>query len=152
MEPTIPIITVSIILVTAIFILVLRRRKGDQGRRRKKEPSAKWYQDLSQGQKQSKSAPNSKAYDWKLRETWEDYPAPDGNAYHTYCAVAFADSDRTFYYRTRNPELRVGDLVYVPVGYRYEKKVGRIISMKVVLGREAPYPLHKTKYIIGKVR
>lgn len=88
--------------------------------------------------------------DWKLRETWEDYPAPNYNAMHTYCEVAFDDSGRTYYYRTRNPQLKVGDVVYVPFGYNYENKIGKIVSMKDYKGYKAPYSLEKTKYIKGK--
>ena len=65
--------------------------------------------------------------------------------------MAFEDTDKTFYYRTRNPELKVGDLVYVPVGYQYEKQIGRIVKMKKYPGYLVPYPLEKTKHIIGKV-
>lgn len=104
----------------------------------KKKESKHWSTDLK----------NSS--DWKLRETWVDYPMPDYDAVHTYCSVAFDDSGRTFYYRTRNPELRVGDLVYVPIGYKYEKKIGRIVEMKNYKGHAAPFPLEKTKHIIGK--
>lgn len=89
--------------------------------------------------------------EWKIKETWEDYPAPDYDAMHTYCQVAFDDSGKYFYYRTRNPELKVGDMVYVPVGYKYQKKIGNIISMKEYKGSKAPYPLERTKHIIGKV-
>lgn len=45
----------------------------------------------------------------------------------------------------------VGDMVYVPVGYKYERKADRIVSMENYKGKKAPYPLEKTKYIIGKV-
>lgn len=110
-----------------------------------------WNTDLKQGLKKSPSSPTSKEYDWQLKERWEDYPAPDYDAMHTYCEVAFDNSGKTFYYRTRNPELKVGDEVYVPVGYKYQKKIGRIVSMEDFLGSEAPYPLERTKHIIGKV-
>ena len=110
-----------------------------------------WSDDLKKGLKQSKSNPAVKEYDWKLKERWEDYPAPDYDAIHTYCRVAFEESGKSFYYRTRNPALKVGDLVYVPVGYKYQKQIGTIVSMEDVVGRNAPYPLEKTKFISGKV-
>ena len=88
--------------------------------------------------------------DWKYKETWEDYPEPDYNDTHTICQISFG-GDECFYYRTRNPDLKIGDTVYVPVGYNYEKKAGKIISMREYIGYKAPYPLEKTKYIIGKV-
>ncbi len=109
-----------------------------------------WRQDLKQGMSKNPKT-GATVYDWKLKETWEDYPTPDYDAEHTYCRIAFDESGRTFYYRTRNPELKVGDLVYVPVGYKYEKKVGRIVTMEKYIGHNAPYPLERTKYIKGKV-
>ena len=87
----------------------------------------------------------------KQQEHWEDYPAPNYQAIHTYCSVTFENSKKVFYYRTRNPQLKVGDLVYVPVGFQQEKKIGRIVSMKDYVGSHAPYPLEKTKFIISKV-
>ena len=110
---------------------------------------AYWCKNLRKGVKEI-PATKKKEYDWKLRETWEDYPFPDYTAKHTYCQVAFDDSGKTFYYRTRNPELKVGDMVYVPVGYKYEQRIGRIISMKEYKGSKVPYPLERTKHIKGK--
>lgn len=75
----------------------------------------------------------------------------DCDAVHTYCEIAFDESGKTFYYRTRNPKLKVGDKVYVPVGYKYEKKIGKIISMKDYVGIKSPFLLERTKHIIGKV-
>lgn len=89
--------------------------------------------------------------DWKIKETWEDYPSPKYDIMRTYCKVAFEDSERTFYYRTRNPELKVGDKVYVPFGRDFDKRIGAIISMEDFLGSEAPFPLWKTKHIVDKV-
>lgn len=106
--------------------------------------------DLSEGSAQG-DRNEGKEYNWRLKETWEDYPAPNYDDVHTYCRVAFDGERKTFYYRTRNPELKVGDNVYVPVGYKYQKKIGTIVSMKEYIGRKAPYPLEKTKFIIGKV-
>lgn len=107
-------------------------------------------EDLSEGSAQG-DRNEGKEYNWRLKETWEDYPAPNYDDVHTYCRVAFDGERKTFYYRTRNPELKVGDNVYVPVGYKYQKKIGTIVSMKEYVGRKAPYPLEKTKFIIGKV-
>lgn len=109
-----------------------------------------WSKNLSKGIVVN-PVTKKKEYDWKLQETWEDYPVPNYRIKHTYCQVAFDNSGKTFYYRTRNPELKVGDLVYVPVGYKGEQRVGKIVSMKEYKGRKAPYPLEKTKHIKGKV-
>ena len=91
------------------------------------------------------------AANWQLLEYWENYPTPDYGALHTYCKVRMKDSGKLVYYRTRNPELHTGDLVYVPFGRREEKKVGKIVSMRRCRGYLAPRPLDKTQYIIGKI-
>ena len=87
--------------------------------------------------------------DWRLRETWEDYPAPQYNKKHTYCSIVFEGSERIYYYRTRNPDIKVGTLVYVPFGSKYEKRIGRVVAMKSYRGKRVPYPLEKTKHISG---
>lgn len=89
-------------------------------------------------------------YNWELQERWEDYPACNYDISHTYCKIAFDASGRTYYYRTRNPELKVGDRVYAPVGYKYEKKIGRIVEMKTYPGRRVPFPLERTRHLCGK--
>ena len=109
----------------------------------------KWDEDLQRGFRKGASG---KVYDWKLKETWEDYPTPNYDEIHTYCEVAFDDSGRTYYYRTRNPELQVGDAVYVPFGHKAPKKIGVITSIEDYVGHEVPFPLEKTKHIIGKVK
>lgn len=113
------------------------------------EEYQEWDEDLRRGLRKGASG---KVYDWKLKETWEDYPAPNYDEVHTYCEIAFDDSGRTYYYRTRNPELQVGDTVYVPYGNKTPKKIGVIITMEDYAGYEVPFPLEKTKYIIGKVK
>ena len=90
-------------------------------------------------------------YDWRLKERYEDYPFPNYDDVHTYCRVILDRGDGTLYYRTRNPELKVGDRVYVPVGYKDQKKIGPVVSMKDYVGKDAPYPLERTKFIAGKV-
>lgn len=110
-----------------------------------------WRADLSKGMRKSQSDPSSMVYDWKLHETWEDYPTPNYEAIHTYCSVSIEGFDRTFYYRTRNPSIAIGDKVYVPFGRSYEKVVGTVIDMEDFVGREAPFPLSKTKHILDKV-
>lgn len=89
---------------------------------------------------------------WQMQERWEDYPTVNYDKVHTYCSVKLEDNGKTHYYRTRNPELMVGDLVYVPVGCKYERKIGRIVAMQDYLGYMAPYPLERTKHIVGKVK
>lgn len=88
--------------------------------------------------------------DWD-EEDFEEEPTLDYGAIYTYCEVAFYEGGKCFHYRTENPELKVGDQVYVPVGYQNQEKIGTIVSIANYVGHEAPFPLEKTKLIIGKV-
>lgn len=112
--------------------------------KKNREEAAAWKEP------ENKRTP-AKTEDWKREELWEDYPFPDYDKYHTYCSVEMDANGKIFYYRTRNPALKVGDKVYVPVGRAYEKKTGKIVRMENVCGEDIPYPLEKTKFIIGKV-
>jgi hypothetical protein len=132
------------IIVAAITAVISRRKRDRAAKAAEKEP----LEDA----KEDPAGPSYEVASWKLQETWEDYPLPDYDAIHTYCLVKFDESGRAYYYRTRNPDLAVGDAVYVPVGYQYEKKIGIIISREDYLGHEVPYPLEKTRYIIGKAQ
>lgn len=88
--------------------------------------------------------------DWQLREIWEDYPFVNEKIDHTYCSVIL-ETGKVLYYRTRNPELHVGDEVLVPMGRERKLYRGKIIEMKNYRGTEVPYPLHRTKYIKQKI-
>lgn len=129
-------------LVSVIFIAILYAVQQS-----KSQPAPAPQKKFEQSSKPSVSP----LKEWQRQENWEDYPEPNYDAIHTYCEVAFDESGRTFYYRTRNPDLEVGDEVYVPVGYKYQKKIGTIVSMEDYLGWDAPFPLERTKHIIGKV-
>ena len=89
--------------------------------------------------------------DWRVQERWEDYPEVNYNAVHTYCKVLVDGYEKPFYYRTRNPNIKVGDRVSVPFGYKYEPRSGTVIHMKNYRGYAAPYPLAKTKHIRDKL-
>lgn len=139
-----------------IFALPIAARQSKEKKLQKlikkgKYPASTAYHPTTQptpspsGRSSSDNTP-----DWKLKERWEDYPMPNYDDIHTYCLVSLKETGKSFYYRTRNPDLKVGDTVFVPFGYQYTKKIGTIIKIKKVNGYNAPYPLGKTKFIIGK--
>ena len=99
----------------------------------------------------SKTATSSAFDDWRVQERWEDYPEVNYNAMHTYCKVLVDGYEKPFYYRTRNPNIQVGDRVSVPFGYKYEPRSGTVIHMKDYRGYAAPYPLAQTKHICEKL-
>ena len=131
-------------IVLAIVAVICRKIAG------KKKPVNDQVSHMEDVVSKNSESASHRKPDWKREELWEDYPAPDYDAIHTYCEVAFDDSGKTYYYRTRNPKLKVGDTVYVPFGYNAPKKIGVIVRKEDFAGCEVPFPLEKTKFIIGK--
>lgn len=68
---------------------------------------------------------------------------------YIYCDVSFEEDGRTYCYRTEDERLAEGDLVRVPVGRDNHLAIGRIERIQIVDGQHVPYPLSKTKLIIG---
>lgn len=68
---------------------------------------------------------------------------------YIYCDVSFEDGGHTYCYRTEDEQLAEGDLVSVPVGHDNHPAVGRIERIQIVDRKHVPYPLKKTKLIIG---
>lgn len=68
---------------------------------------------------------------------------------YIYCDVCFEEDGRTYCYRTEDERLAEGDLVRVPVGRDNHLAIGRIERIQIVDGQHVPYPLSKTKLIIG---
>lgn len=68
---------------------------------------------------------------------------------YTFCGVAFPHAQRPYSYRTEDPTIRVGDLVLVPVGDK--ETTGTVVSVGQYMRIAAPYPVDKTKFIIGKI-
>ena len=68
---------------------------------------------------------------------------------HTYCKVKF-DDEKTYLYRTNDYGFRAGMKVIVPVGNNGLWKIGTIVEAAVYKIQEVPYPLIRTKGIVGK--
>ena len=90
-------------------------------------------------------------WDDDLKSTMKGYVVSDCDVIHTYCCIAFDDSGRTCYYRTKDIELEVGDAVYVPWGNKAPKRIGIIVSIEDFDEEDVPFPLEKTRFIISKV-
>ncbi len=69
---------------------------------------------------------------------------------YIYCKVRFPDSYRLYSYRTEDESLQIGDMVDVPVGQDNNVICGQIENIGYFNEMNAPYPVHKTKLIIGK--
>lgn len=68
---------------------------------------------------------------------------------HTYCKVKF-DDEKTYWYRTNDYGFRAGMKVIVPVTNKGLWKIGTIVEAAVYKTQEVPYPLIRTKGIVGK--
>ena len=66
-----------------------------------------------------------------------------------YCSVSFREFGQTYYYRTEDDELAVGDNVLVPAGVKNEEKIGVIEIIEYFDPERVPFPLEKTKLIIS---
>lgn len=68
---------------------------------------------------------------------------------HTYCKVKF-DDEKTYWYRTNDYGFRAGMKVIVPVTNNGLWKIGTIVEAAVYKTEDVPYPLIRTKGIVGK--
>lgn len=68
-----------------------------------------------------------------------------------YCGVIFSDGGRIYHYRTRDLTLMPGDKVIVPVGLENFEKNACIETIQFCKWDNTPYPLEKTKEIIGRI-
>ena len=68
---------------------------------------------------------------------------------HTYCKVKF-DDEKTYWYRTNDYGFRAGMKVIVPVTNNGLWKIGTIVEAAVYKTEGVPYPLIRTKGIVGK--
>lgn len=71
---------------------------------------------------------------------------------YTYCLVRF-DDERTYWYRSNNKcyYFDIGMKVIVPVTNNGIWKIGTIVEVEEFFAENVPYPLVKTKGIVGKV-
>ncbi len=68
---------------------------------------------------------------------------------YTLCGVVFPHALRAYSYRTEDPTIVIGDDVLVPTGDT--ETIGTVVSVGQYMRIAAPYPIDKTKFIIGKV-
>ena len=57
---------------------------------------------------------------------------------------------RPYHYKTEDATIKIGDEVLVPVGDK--ETTGTVVSVGQYLRVAAPYPVDKTKSIIGKIK
>lgn len=69
---------------------------------------------------------------------------------YTFCGVSFTYGGSTYYYRTEDHSLAIGDLVIVPVGHEEKETVAEIVTVEQHRRKTAPYPVDKVKFIKGR--
>lgn len=67
-----------------------------------------------------------------------------------YCSVSFSEDGRTYYYQTEDEAIEVGDHVMVPVGSDHVERIAVVEEIEYFEPAEVPFPIEKTKFIIGK--
>jgi hypothetical protein len=70
---------------------------------------------------------------------------------YIYCSVKFNEHSDTYYYRTDDDSLKAGDIVIVPCGNDGKTNIAVILKTEYFTKDNVPFPLEKTKIIIGKV-
>lgn len=68
-----------------------------------------------------------------------------------FCRVLLSFKSYPYYYLAPDNTYNIGDLVRIPFGVANEEYEAVIISMEQHTVMTAPYPVERTKYIIGKV-
>lgn len=85
----------------------------------------------------------------KRFERFNGQEAVDDKTIYTFCGVAFPYASHPYHYRTKDPKIKIGDTVLVPVGDKETE--GTVISLGQYMRQGAPFPVDKTKFIISKV-
>ncbi|MDO5044381.1 MAG: hypothetical protein Q4E22_03680 [Coriobacteriia bacterium] len=67
-----------------------------------------------------------------------------------YCKVSFEEDGPLYYYLADEDVYKEGDLVIVPVGPDNREAQAYIRSIEYFSPEKAPYPIEKTKHILGK--
>lgn len=85
----------------------------------------------------------------KQREMQSDTIVDDKTIY-TYCGVMLPHSKHPYSYRTDDPQIKVGDVVIVPVGNKGEEVSGTVVSVGQYTRAAVPYPVEETRFVIRK--
>jgi hypothetical protein len=67
---------------------------------------------------------------------------------YIYCSVRFNGRGATYYYRTEDESLTVGDHVLVPVGADRKQMDAEIVKVEYFSKNAVPYPAETIKWII----
>ena len=68
-----------------------------------------------------------------------------------YLSVSFGDTYKTYYYKTEDNSIDVGDLVVVPVGIDGKERIVKVVKKEYFQAASLPMPLEKVKAVIEKL-
>ena len=89
--------------------------------------------------------------DIKLTDTEWFYAEKSKNGKYIYCSVAFSEGGKTYYYRTDDISIKVGDRVAVPVGNDGKERIVTVEKIECFDEYDLPMPISKVKTIVGKI-
>ena len=69
---------------------------------------------------------------------------------YIYCSITFDEGYKTYYYKTDDDSIKVGDLVMVPAGNDNHLAVVKVVNIEYFQEKNVPLPLSKTKNIVRK--
>ena len=68
-----------------------------------------------------------------------------------YLSVSFGDAYKTYYYKTEDNSIDVGDLVVVPVGTDGKERIVKVVKKEYFQASSLPMPFEKVKAVIEKL-
>lgn len=68
-----------------------------------------------------------------------------------YLSVSFGDNYKTYYYKTEDNSIDVGDLVVVPVGTDGKERIVKVVKKEYFQESSLPMPFEKVKAVIEKL-
>ena len=68
-----------------------------------------------------------------------------------YLSVSFGDNYKTYYYKTEDNSIDVGDLVVVPVGTDGKERIVKVVKKEYFQASSLPMPFEKVKAVIEKL-
>lgn len=80
----------------------------------------------------------------------EDMKRFEDDTIYTFIGVLFPYTSHHYHYLTDDDSITIGDYVVVPVGVENKESVAKVVSVEKHLRISAPFPIEKTKKIIGK--
>lgn len=85
----------------------------------------------------------------KLHKPQIDPLAETDNSIYTFCGVQFGFANHPYHYLTGDHNVKIGDLVIVPVGNDGAERIVEVVSVSQCKRSSAPFPVDKAKTIIG---